>query len=51
MKEIILAAEIYLLLIIISMVVAFLIKGMLSFIRLFSKKPTVNVQESVNKGK
>ena len=37
MKEIILAAEIYLLLIIISMVVAFLIKGMLSFIRLFSK--------------
>ncbi len=51
MKEIILTLELYLIVIVIAMAVAFIIKGMLSFIRLFNKKPATNVQESANKGK
>lgn len=51
MKEIILSLELYLIVIFISMMVAFLIKGMLVVIRLFDKKPASSVSEPINKGK
>lgn len=51
MKEVILTLELYLIVIVISMLVAFLIKGMLVVIRLFNKKPAASVSEPISKGK
>ena len=51
MKEIILALEFYLIVIVIAMLVAFIIKGMLVLVRLFTPKQVAGARDAGNKGK